>query len=618
MLNLAVCLLLFTTPGAHRNLWIDQSHQDFQAGREYYPMPDDAVSLDETDRNLRTWEIGATWWSPARGGLRILEKDLDFDDNGWKDVILSDNTGTCELRIYWNEHGRFSRPTVLSTAPYGCAQGFHVADLNCDGFEDLLVGCGCFSRTSFIFWGTNDPHTFTPETIMTPYADYGAQEVVPFDVNRDGYLDLWITGDDELWVLYGPRFGYRQPDRVLSLPDAGRLMTQVFADVDYDGRLDAVMGVDNGPDVIIAHGPEFRRIEQLDAPQSFDVHVADLNRDGFLDLVCPTDGDDDIFWGSREGFSPERRQVLSGETEGLSAVADLNNDGILDVICCNIGSWTTGPSNLWFGPGFSRRQVLPGGMVLPADYNNDGWTDLLMWYYNPDARLYWNRNGRFDPNDYTPFPCVADDGITYDLGNVYDRSKEERFVSRVHDVLGAGPDQTDFMSDECRVKLGVYGNLPEGMRLKTQSRVSVDGRRWTRWSTPRGEPPPGAIAGGSLNCLGRYFQYRLIAALDHNRTTEFRVDSVKAFIRGDDEAAGVTEAGGEPLATDIRPCGSAFAVSLELRGRLVVYDAAGRVCADMNLQPGEHLVPVRASQGVYAGRLVTDHGVLTRKLVLSR
>jgi len=85
MFNLVLALLLISV---NQNLWIDKTHQDFQTGNEFYYINGDEINYWQTSQ-LRTWQIGAYWWSPEKGGLKILQRDLDIDDNGFKDVILS-------------------------------------------------------------------------------------------------------------------------------------------------------------------------------------------------------------------------------------------------------------------------------------------------------------------------------------------------------------------------------------------------------------------------------------------------------------------------------------------------------------------------------------------------
>jgi hypothetical protein len=620
MFNILLSLLLVSV---NQNLWIDKTHQDFQSGKEfYYVMGDDVQNWDEG--KLRTWQLGAYFWSPSDGGLRILRRDLDIDDNGYKDVLLArcvepNNYG---LSIFWNYGDSFcSTPTFLSTYPYGSLQTINIADLNCDGFEDITVGAGCWSNTSYIFYGTQHPKIFIKDSVFTEYLDYGAQDIQPIDLNRDGYLDLWIPGNNKVYILYGPNLSYRNPDRILNFCTAGYITNCAFADVNNDAYLDVIIGADHTPFFTIAYGPNFNRIQQLESNDAWELTAADINHDGYLDILAAADLQDYIYWGSAQGYSPYNRTVLYGQSEGNCTIADFNNDDTLDLAIGQIETWEAGNSYIRYGPHYrTNYQILPGGATTVADWNNDGYEDLLFGYCNSFFKLFWNRNGLFNPNDYTFFSCNAFDGVVEDFGNLWDRSNKERYLSRIHPIPQFIPSSANYQTEDTSFQIGIYGYLPNGINLSVMTRSSNDGIKWTNWSLPTGSIPQGAMTGGTVMFLGSYFQYRLIAELDYHHTTAFVIDSVKGFSGSPIMAISEEDNNriGQLKTNEIRIKGNTAVINLINPGKFVVYDVMGRQIKCVNLNPGNYQMPIADGQGIYFVNLITNSVLEKKKVVVTK
>jgi hypothetical protein len=138
--------------------------------------------------------------------------------------------------------------------------------------------------------------------------------------------------------------------------------------------------------------------------------TADLNNDGWLDLILPLCGSNEslVLWGGPEGFTRKNSTTFQVE-DGVSAqVADLTGNGWPDLI---FGSYSTISKNTpfdssvtiyWGGPeGFSefRKTTLPShssSHMCVADFNNDGNLDIYTNSYKNsrvrdlDGYIYWN------------------------------------------------------------------------------------------------------------------------------------------------------------------------------------------------------------------------------------
>jgi hypothetical protein len=133
--------------------------------------------------------------------------------------------------------------------------------------------------------------------------------------------------------------------------------------------------------------------------------IADLNNDGFLDIVMARDNRDNdpsnvyIYWGSDHGYSESNRDEFgpAGYLGGCAVLADFDQDGYLDMLICNyLDASDPNPANWNFaidsyiywgsstGYTISNRSTIPTvGAVAAyaADLNKDGHLDLSFSNY---------------------------------------------------------------------------------------------------------------------------------------------------------------------------------------------------------------------------------------------
>jgi len=170
-----------------------------------------------------------------------------------------------------------------------------------------------------------------------------------------------------------------------------------FGDFDGDGHLDILL-------VKGRHWPILDRILLGDgkggirkaynlgkvADRSYTGAVADFNRDGFPDVAVSNDAPDKklVYLNDGKGnFSIASEFGLPGWPTRNMSIADINNDGWPDLILANRGDASSTSNYVCFNDGKGRFSAdcipfarYPATTITPADFNKDGFVDLVVPY----------------------------------------------------------------------------------------------------------------------------------------------------------------------------------------------------------------------------------------------
>ena len=310
-------------------------------------------SRGDYDPNYLYWGNDQGLYSPENRlelpGREAYEQAMtDLNDDGQTDILIINRGETTrkinELFIYWNDQNNFT-PWNMSGLPVIEGVGVEVGDLDKDGFLDIIVSNfsgrdNPLENGSFIYWG--GPAGW-------PISDRSSIDIIKTrspaicDVNQDGFLDLVFgqQGNEGLATIFwgdGGREFTRQ--RSLSLEKSQGTGSPGVADFNKDGRLDIAFAHDKNVLVYYQdkNGSFPQTLGSVIPVQAKTMNVADVNNDGWLDLICPYyKGNGRRSWystillGSENGFTIDHKIELATDGATGSLVSDFNRDGFPDV-----------------------------------------------------------------------------------------------------------------------------------------------------------------------------------------------------------------------------------------------------------------------------------------------
>jgi len=401
----------------------------------------------------------------------------DYDNDGWIDLYVTDPIG--KNTLYRNNgDGTFSVSNLTDQVALfnTYSQGATFADYDNDGWKDLMV----------VNWGQdhlfhNEQGTgFTDVSFHAGIIDTRNSKSSSWgDYDNDGFLDLYIAN----WSCY-PKCGRQfdgEPDRlyhnngngtftevtdILNGGVTGAGFIASFTDYDNDGDLDIYLVNDEfinaaGNKLWRNDGPGcdswcFTQVAK-DANANSEVFgmglaIGDYNNDGNMDFYYSNVGPMELLQNQGDGkFNEVAKEAGVQTADGIgwgSVFLDYNNDGWRDLylsIADTTDHEDIGANKLFHNNGDGTftsvacsdesNDIRMSVGVAYADYDHDGWVDLVVGNIDEGYRLYKNQEGQNSNNHWLAIELVGAGIINRDAVGSRVYVTTDNGITQMQDVI---------------------------------------------------------------------------------------------------------------------------------------------------------------------------------------
>ncbi|MES2765339.1 MAG: FG-GAP-like repeat-containing protein [Bacteroidota bacterium] len=331
---------------------------------------------------------------------------VDIDSDGDLDIILAQEFAPNVLLLN-DGKGNFTHKAGAFAQKNNDSEDIAVADFDGDG--DLDVVFVSEDNAQHEFYANDGAGNFTEIPDMLP--DSEANAVTVADINNDGFKDLIIGNAGQDFILInkssdggkGTWTRYFEDETAQRLPlDESVTQDVEMADIDKDGDLDMICGNEDGDKILVNNGSGIftdeteTRLPISNHMETRKVTLNDVDGDGDLDLylsnvafiqgknaqdrICFNDGSGVFSDKTLKNLPAESGHTLDGK------FCDLDGDGDSDLLTCDgFGMYVKAFKNNGAGQfADESATIFPGELygenlgIEIADLNGDGKNDIYI------------------------------------------------------------------------------------------------------------------------------------------------------------------------------------------------------------------------------------------------
>ena len=319
----------------------------------------------------------------------------DYDNDGWLDIFLVNGTrlegfkpGEAPFNHLFknNRDGTFTDVTLKAGLKHsGWGQGVCIGDYDNDGYDDLFITY--YGKN--VLYRNNGDGTFTDVSEKAGVAGSRTRwgtGCAFVDYDRDGKLDLFVANYIDMDLKTAP------------VPESGPCLYKAVMVACGPPGLNGDTNIlyHNNGDGTFTDVSEKSGVKKVNGTYGLGVLVGDFDNDGWPDIYVANDSTQSLMYknlhdGKFIEVGLEAGCVLSADGKpqagmGVSA-GDYDCDGNLDILKTNFagdtpslyrnqGNWSFEDATFQAGLGL-HTQYLGWGCGF-FDFDNDGWTDILI------------------------------------------------------------------------------------------------------------------------------------------------------------------------------------------------------------------------------------------------